>query len=107
MGFLPFLNPQKPQETLFELSRKYGKVFGLQLGSIYAVVLADVGIIRETLRRDEFSGRAPLNVTFGIFNGFGEVLETERGFLNAVVWFLIKIVSKSLKFESIIDFLWF
>ena len=72
LGFLPFLNPKNPQETLFELSKKYGKVFGLQLGSIYAVVLSDVGIIREALRRDEFSGRAPLNVTFGIFNGFGE-----------------------------------
>lgn len=43
------------------------------MGSIYMVVLADVAVIRETLKREEFIGRAPLPMTFGIFNGYGEI----------------------------------
>ncbi|KAL7023311.1 hypothetical protein ACKWTF_012559 [Chironomus riparius] len=71
IGYLPFLNPAKPHETLLELSKKYGNIFSLQMGSIFTVILADSALIREAFRRDEFSGRAPLFVTHGIFNGYG------------------------------------
>lgn len=72
IGYLPFLNAIKPHENLAELSKKYGKIFSLQLGSTYTVILADAALIREAFKRDEFSGRAPLYITHGIFNGFGE-----------------------------------
>lgn len=72
IGYLPFLNPTKPYESLFELSKKYGNIFSLQMGSIFTVILADAALIREAFKRDEFSGRAPLYVTHGIFNGNGK-----------------------------------
>lgn len=73
IGYLPFLNSTQPHKSLFELSKKYGNIFSLQLGSVFTVVLADSTLIREAFRRDEFSGRAPLYVTHGIFHGYGNV----------------------------------
>jgi Cytochrome P450 len=74
IGYLPFLNPAKPHESLFELSKQYGSIFSLQMGSIFTVVLADAALIREAFRRDEFSCRAPLYITHGIFNGYGMII---------------------------------
>jgi ecdysteroid 25-hydroxylase CYP306A1 len=71
IGYLPFLNATKPHESLFKLSKKYGNIFGLQMGSVYTVVLCDAALIREAFKRDEFSGRAPLYITHGIFHGYG------------------------------------
>lgn len=45
----------------------------MQMGSIFTVILSDATLIREAFKRDEFSGRAPLRVTHGIFNGHGEI----------------------------------
>jgi ecdysteroid 25-hydroxylase CYP306A1 len=72
LGHLTYFDPKKPYQTLYELSKKYGKIYGLQLGAIYTVVISDVNLIREALKRDEFNGRAPLYVTHGIMGGHGE-----------------------------------
>lgn len=72
LGYLPFLNPKKPYETLTKLSQKYGPIYGVQLGSIYCVVLAEASLIRDAFKREEFTGRAPLFVTHGIMGGHGE-----------------------------------
>jgi ecdysteroid 25-hydroxylase len=74
VGFLPFLDAKRPEQSLSSLSVKYGKIFSLQMGSIYTVVLSDVALIREAFKRDELSGRAPLLVTHGIFYGYGEAV---------------------------------
>lgn len=73
IGYLPFLNPQKPYKSLTQLTKKYGKIYSLQMGSIFTVVLSDATLIREAFKRDEFSGRVPLYITHGIFHGYGKL----------------------------------
>ncbi|XP_055683659.1 cytochrome P450 306a1 [Lutzomyia longipalpis] len=71
VGSLFTLDSQKPYLTLTKLSEKYGKIFGLHLGSVYTVVLSDSALIRDVLKREEFTGRAPLYLTHGIMGGYG------------------------------------
>lgn len=73
IGSLPFLTAKNPEKSLADLAHKYGKIYSLQMGSIFTVVLSDVALIREAFKREEFSGRAPLRVTHGIFFGHGEL----------------------------------
>lgn len=72
VGSLLALDSEKPHLSLTKLSEKYGKIFGLHLGSVYTVVLADSTLIRDVLKREEFTGRAPLYLTHGIMGGYGE-----------------------------------
>jgi cytochrome P450 len=81
IGSLPFLTAKNPEKSLAALAQKYGKIYSLQMGSIFTVVLSDVALIREAFRRDEFSGRAPLRVTHGIFFGHGEMTQNQLFFL--------------------------
>ena len=99
LGYLPFINPVKPHETISELVTKYGKIFSMQMGQILCIVLADPEIIRTVFSKSKFqlnrisansfffffyrtkskidyflaetSGRAPLFLTHGIMNGYG------------------------------------
>ncbi|KAF5307945.1 hypothetical protein FQR65_LT06512 [Abscondita terminalis] len=71
LGYLPFLNPKAPHETLTALARKYGKVYGLHLGSVYTVVLSDPAMIMSAFSKEKVTGRAPLYVTHGIMGGYG------------------------------------
>lgn len=72
VGYLPFLNASNPEQSLTDLAKKYGKIYSLQMGSIFTVVISDVALMREAFKQDELSGRAPLLVTHGIFFGHGE-----------------------------------
>lgn len=72
IGNLHLLDPVKPYITLTELSKKYGPIYGLQMGSVYAVVVSNDVIIREAFKSDQFIGRAPLYVTHGIMGGYGK-----------------------------------
>lgn len=74
LGNLLELRGNQPHVTLARLAANYGPIFGLQLGQVYAVVLADGGLIREALRLDALTGRAPLYVTHGIMGGYGEFM---------------------------------
>lgn len=79
VGYLPRLDARKPYLTLTELAGEFGSVYGLRLGSVYAVVLTDPKIIRRTLARDIFAGRADLYLTHGIMKGYGLIAaEGER-----------------------------
>lgn len=72
IGNLLELDAAAPHAALARLAGRYGPVFGLQLGGVYTVVLADAELIREALRSEALAGRAPLYVTHGIMGGFGE-----------------------------------
>ncbi|XP_050692359.1 cytochrome P450 306a1-like isoform X2 [Eriocheir sinensis] len=64
--YLPWLNSRAPHLTL---AGRYGNVCSVGLGRVLAVVLADAGLVRETLARREITGRAPLNLTHGTMQG--------------------------------------
>lgn len=73
IGNLNLLDPVKPYITLTELSKQYGPIYGLQMGSIYTVVVSNDSIIREAFKGEQFIGRAPLYVTHGIMGGYGKI----------------------------------
>ncbi|XP_052891757.1 cytochrome P450 306a1 [Anopheles moucheti] len=71
IGYLPFINSRKPYETFAQLAKRYGPIYGLWMGQVYAVVLTDPALIRTVLAKEEATGRAPLFVTHGIMGGYG------------------------------------
>lgn len=72
VGYLPWIDPEKPHETLTKLARVYGPVCGFHMGSVYTVILSDPQIIKQTFAKDALSSRAPLYLTHGIMDGYGE-----------------------------------
>lgn len=72
-GYLPWIDPEKPHETLTKLSRVYGPVCGFRMGSVYTVLLSDPQLIRQSFAKDSITNRAPLYLTHGIMKGYGKV----------------------------------
>lgn len=72
IGYLPWIDPKKPYLTLTNLSKRYGPIYAINLGSVYTVVLSDVKLIRHAFAKEVFTGRAPLYVTHGIMKGNGK-----------------------------------
>lgn len=72
IGSLHLLDPVKPYITLTNLAKKYGPIYGIQMGSIYTVVISSDLLIREAFKSEQFIGRAPLYVTHGIMGGYGK-----------------------------------
>lgn len=72
VGYLPWIDAEKPHESLTKLSRIYGPVCGFRMGSVYTVLLSEPRLIKQTLAKDAFAGRAPLYLTHGIMQGYGK-----------------------------------
>ncbi|KAF6203470.1 hypothetical protein GE061_001801 [Apolygus lucorum] len=71
LGYLPWIDREKPQKTMMDLAKRYGKIFSLSMGSLFTVVLTDPQLIKEALSRDVFTDRANLYLTHGIMRGNG------------------------------------
>ncbi|XP_056647665.1 cytochrome P450 18a1 isoform X3 [Diorhabda sublineata] len=70
-GYLPWMDPKNPYITLTNLSKKYGSIYGLNLGSVYTVVLTNPKTIKSVFSMNATTGRAPLYLTHGIMEGNG------------------------------------
>ncbi|KAM6105256.1 cytochrome P450 2H1-like [Pterocles gutturalis] len=73
VGNILQLNPQNLPESLKKLSKKYGPVFTIHLGTQKAVVLYGYDVVKEALidQADDFSGRGTLPLVKRIFQGTG------------------------------------
>ncbi|GFV86864.1 cytochrome P450 18a1 [Trichonephila clavipes] len=58
VGYIPFMT-KKPYVKLTELSKTYGPLYKVRLGSIDIIVITDFEIMKETFSKDVFMGRPP------------------------------------------------
>lgn len=70
LGCLPFLKGDL-HLYLRDLTQKYGSLMSTRLGSQLIVVLSDYKMIRDTFRKDEFTGR-PKTEFMSILDGYGK-----------------------------------
>lgn len=70
LGSLPFL---KGDLHLYfrDLTHKYGSLISTRLGSQLIVVLSDYKMIRDTFRKEEFTGR-PTTEFISLLDGYGK-----------------------------------
>lgn len=69
-GYLPFIKGDLHLQ-FGKLAKKYGSMFSVRLGTQLVVVLSDYRVIRDTFRREEFTGR-PHTEFINILDGYGE-----------------------------------
>ena len=69
-GILKFIGHEKHKEFM-KLAKTYGTLFSARLGSQLYIVISDYKLIRETFKKEEFTGR-PKTPLYQILNGLGE-----------------------------------
>ncbi|KAF8792481.1 Cytochrome P450 18a1 like protein [Argiope bruennichi] len=79
VGYLPFLT-KEPHKKLTELSKIYGPVYRVLLGSTNVIILTDFDLMKEAFWKDEFMGRPP-DLPFELSK---ETIET--GAFNDLPW---------------------
>ncbi|GFT91336.1 cytochrome P450 18a1, partial [Nephila pilipes] len=58
VGYIPFMS-KKPHIKFTELSKTYGPLYSVRLGSVDIVVITDYEIMKEAFSKDSFMGRPP------------------------------------------------
>ncbi|GFR19891.1 cytochrome P450 18a1 [Trichonephila clavata] len=58
VGYIPFLT-KKPYVKFSELSKTYGPIYKVRLGSIDVIVITDYELMKEAFSKDVFMGRPP------------------------------------------------
>ncbi|XP_029675425.1 cytochrome P450 18a1 [Formica exsecta] len=86
LGYLPFIKGDL-HLRYNELAKKYGSIFSARLGNQLVVVLSDYRVIRDTFRREDFTGRPHtefINILdgYGIVNTEGALWKDQRRFLH-------------------------
>ncbi|XP_001636598.3 cytochrome P450 1A1 [Nematostella vectensis] len=76
-----FLFGSSPHRNVTNLAKHYGEVFSMKLGSMEAVILNSVDVVKEALvkRASDFSGRPPLHTFLLSSNGGRNVAFTDFG----------------------------
>jgi len=82
VGYLLFIGQEKHTEFML-MAKKYGSLFSTRLGTQLTVVMSDYKMIRETLRREEFTGR-PDTPFMQTLNGLGEFFQIHFFFLHFI-----------------------
>ncbi|KAM4042292.1 cytochrome P450 2K1-like [Anomaloglossus baeobatrachus] len=73
IGNMHIVNSRKPHKSFFELSKKFGTVFSLQIGQEKLVILTGYETVKDALMNygEEFSGRPESPLTSITSNGHG------------------------------------
>ncbi|XP_073530114.1 cytochrome P450 2K1-like isoform X1 [Phyllobates terribilis] len=75
IGNMHILNLKRPYQTFIELSKKYGPVFSVQIGSEKIVILCGYETVKDALVNyaEEFSERPHVPIFQDITNGYGVI----------------------------------
>lgn len=76
LGSLPFLKGDLHLHFR-DLTQKYGSLISTRLGSQLIVVLSDYKMIRDTFRKEEFTGR-PTTEFSSLLDGYGKYLNNSK-----------------------------
>ncbi|XP_069832026.1 cytochrome P450 2K6-like [Dendropsophus ebraccatus] len=73
IGNMHILNKKRPYMTFLELSKKYGPVFSVQIGSEKIVILCGYETVKDALvnHAEEFSDRAHIHIFHDVAKGYG------------------------------------
>lgn len=69
VGYLPFLGVR--HKTFLSLAKYYGALFSARIGNKLTIVISNHKLIRDTFRREEFTGR-PNTPLMHTLDGLGE-----------------------------------
>ena len=109
VGYLPFLDSEKPHETISHLVEEFGKIVHLQLGQLPCVVLADEKLIKSILSRCEyfiyvFDSMSRLKVVHSIFFFFNSALLMAMLQPQTLNWIVYCICCQGTHVEHLIQF---
>ncbi|XP_047021878.1 cytochrome P450 18a1-like [Helicoverpa zea] len=87
LGILPFLNRRPPHVVYVNMSKQYGDVFSVQMGSNLTVCIGSTMLMKEFFSRNDSTGRphTPLNNLLGglgVITSEGDLWKRQRQFLH-------------------------
>ncbi|KAM5165068.1 cytochrome P450 2C5-like [Mantella aurantiaca] len=100
IGNMHILNLKKPYKTFYELFKKYGPVYSIQIGGEKMVILSGYETVKDALvnHADEFSDRPAIPLFHEATKGHGEPFDN-RILINAAVANIIVSILLSHRFD--------